>query len=887
MGVLTYLAPQEVTVRRPTVLRGTFDPQQVTEISVIAEDRFPLPVAIDPNNGTWRVTLDRGFSGAGVRWLRLRGKNGANQVQSDRVVYLTVSPQPMAEAEGLSVKVLQNTWLKVSPSGSSSLNDEQKVFIRAGETLKVRRYAPLNGHLALEFETPISPVGQFGYFYQPHVRLAWQGQDFFFEEDELPQPPVGTILVWVRQDTKIKAVPESSSVLSSDRQVTLFAGQTLIAYGYACIDGHFRVTLRDSIPKLGNSGYLYRNHVRLKVEDEWIEYDRNALTVTLEKTTVFKKRPIDSSRLSAAEKVTLNAGMVYGVSSYALEDSHFRVALTENMPGFGNTGYLFADFVQLKEGGQPFNVFPSLSYRGPVEVMVGQPTVLHGTFDPTKAVAVSVVAEDKFSFPVSLDRNAGIWRVTLNNGFNDPGLRWLRVKSTNRNGATVGSQIFYVTVSNDALTVGDTLTIRILKNTLFKIAPVDSDRLTSEQKVRFDTDTTLAVAKYGFVDGHLKVVLKNPVAPVGDFGYFFESHVELRKGNQVLQFDIGDVPDIPTTGELLVTETTYIKLKPEPASSLPANQKGRLLLGQSFGVLGYASISGHFRVTLKESVPGFGNVGFVYRNHVKLRQDGKQLVNYDANALTLTIRQQTALKRRPIASSQLSSGDKTTLPTGRVYGVAGYKIESEHVKVTLTEQLPGYGNTGYIFPDHVLMRRGGQTIDLFPKLPKYVELNVPYLSQRWNPRYYWSTCNVTSIAMVFAYYGIEPEASYPLADDLLEWIFNSYGEGSQTEHEVLQRLIRAYGFETSFSTTRKWREIDWELANGRPVVLAGDYVQPSGHIVTVIGYTPDGLIVNDPWGDALTGYSNTEGARLFYPNGYVNSMSGPEGNIWAHFIKKK
>ena len=61
MGVLTYLAPQEVTVRRPTVLRGTFDPQQVTEISVIAEDRFPLPVAIDPNNGTWRVTLDRGI----------------------------------------------------------------------------------------------------------------------------------------------------------------------------------------------------------------------------------------------------------------------------------------------------------------------------------------------------------------------------------------------------------------------------------------------------------------------------------------------------------------------------------------------------------------------------------------------------------------------------------------------------------------------------------------------------------------------------------------------------------------------------------------------------------------------------------------------------------
>ncbi|MDY6939906.1 MAG: C39 family peptidase [Cyanobacteriota bacterium] len=886
MSVLSYLSPKETTVGRSTVLRGTFDPAKVTDISVIAEDRFPLPVAMNPGDRTWRVNLDRGFSGAGVRWLRLKGTNGSGGVESDRVVYLTVSPQPMAEAEGLSVKVLQDTWLKVAPLDSGSLNNEQKVLVRAGETLKIRRYAPARGHLALELESAVSPVGEFGYFYQPHVRLSWQGQDFFFEEDELPSPPPGTILVWVGQDTKIKAVPESSSALSGDRQVTLFAGQTLIAYGYACVSGHFRVTLRDSIPKIGNSGYLYEGHVRLKQGDEWIEYDRNAFTVTLEKTTPFKKRPIDSSELSAAEKVTLNAGMIYGMSSYALEGSHFRVALTENIPGFGNTGYLFADFVQIKQGGQPFNTFPSLSYQGPVEVRTGQPTVLQGTFDPSQAVAVSVVAEDKYSLPVSLDRNKGTWRVSLNKGFNDPGLRWLRLKSTNSSGGTVGSQLIYITVSSDSLTVGDSLTVKLLQNTLFKIAPIDSARLTSLQKIRLNAGTTVPVEKYGFVDGHLKVVLKSPVAPIGDFGYFFEPHAELRKGTQVLRFEIGDVPDIPSTGELLVTETTYIKLKPEPASNLPANQKGRLLLGQSFGVLGYASLAGHFRVTLKESVPGFGKVGYIYRNHVRLRQDGK-LINYDPNALTLTIRQQTVLKRRPVASSQLSAGDKATLPTGRVYGVAGYKIESEHVKVTLTEQLPGYGNTGYLFPDHVWVRRGGQTVELFPKLPKYVELNVPYLSQRWNPRYYWSTCNVTAIAMVFAYYGIEPEANYPLADDLLEWIFNRYGEGSQTDHEVLQRLIRAYGFETSFSLTRKWREIDWEVASGRPVVLAGDFVQPSGHIVTVTGYTPEGLIVNDPWGDALTGYSNTEGARLFYPNGYVNQMCGPDGNIWAHFIKKK
>ncbi len=333
---------------------------------------------------------------------------------------------------------------------------------------------------------------------------------------------------------------------------------------------------------------------------------------------------------------------------------------------------------------------------------------------------------------------------------------------------------------------------------------------------------------------------------------------------------------------MLVTETTYIKGAPEDAAGLSSSQKEQLLLGQNFGVRGYASTAGHFRVTLTESVPNFGDVGYVFRQHVQLRKEGK-LIAYDPDSLTVIIQKETLLKRRPVDSGQLSAKDRVSLPVGRIYGVEGYKTESNHVKVTLTEELPGYGNTGYLYPGHILVRRGSTAIDLFPKLPKRVELNVPYFSQRDNPRYYWSTCNVTAIAMVLYYYGLRPSYSYNLADELLEWILDRYGIDAQTDHTVLQQLIRAYGFKSSFSTTRKWSEIDWELANGRPLVLAGDFTA-TGHIVTVIGYAPEGLIVNDPWGDAYTGYTNTEGRRLMYHNGYINQVCGPDGNIWAHFI---
>jgi hypothetical protein len=884
MGVLSYLSPKEVLVGQPTQLKGTFDPQAVSNVTVVAEDKYSFPVTLNTSAKTWQVNLDRGFSSAGVRWLRVRGTDRSNQVKSDRIVYVTVSDRPMTQADALSLRILQDTWFKVSTTDSNRLDEFQKIRVKAGQTFTVRRYGASQGHLKVQLASAIDPVGDFGYLYQPHVQLTWKGQILRFEDNELPAPKAGTLVMWVMQNTKMKTQPVSSQLLDPSQQVELLAGQTFTILGYACIDNHFRVTLAEPIPNLGNSVYLYANHVRLKPVEGWVEYDRNAYTVTLLRTIPLKKRPVDSSQLSGSEKIDLFTGMVYGVSSYAVEGSHLRVALTENFPGFGNTGYFYLDFIQLKQGGQPFNLFPGLDYRGPTEVLVNQPTTLQGKFDPQRTVSVAVIAEDKHPLPVSLNRTEGIWRVKLDRGFQVPGSRWLRLKSSDRAGKLLGNQIIYITVSSDALTVGEALKVKLLRDTLFKVAPVDSAKLNSGQKVELKAGQVFEVAKYGFADGHLKVSLKYPLQPVGDFGYFFEPHVQLTKGNQVLRFDIEDVPNTPVTGQMLVTETTSLKSAPEDAANLSGTQKAQLLLGQNFGIRGYAATAGHFRVTLTESVPNFGNIGYVFRQHVQLRKDGK-LIAYDPDSLTVVIQKETLLKRRPVDANQLSSSDRVSLPLGRIYGVEGYKTESDHVKVTLTEELPGYGNTGYLYPGHILVRRGSQAIDLFPKLPKRVELNVPYFSQRDNPRFYWSTCNVTSIAMVLYYYGVRPEYSYNLPDELLDWILNRYGMDAQTDHNVLQALIRAYGFKSSFSTTRKWSEIDWELANGRPVVLAGDFTA-TGHIVTVIGYAPEGLIANDPWGDAYTGYTNTEGRRLMYHNGYLNEVCGPEGNIWAHFISR-
>lgn len=522
----------------------------------------------------------------------------------------------------------------------------------------------------------------------------------------------------------------------------------------------------------------------------------------------------------------------------------------------------------------------ALTYTGPNEVLLNRATTLAGKYDAKRVAKIELIAEDKYPLGVTTNAQAGTWQIRMDKGFSVPGARWLRLKGTDATGKVINNEVVYITVSTDPLTVGEELRLKVLQDTLFKLRGIDSSKLKPEQKVLVKAGQTFTVSKYGYVDAHLKVVLNPAIAPIGEFGYFYEDHVQLSKGTQVLVFDIEDVPNTNLSAQLLVTETTLIKAKPADSSALPANQKAELLQGQTFNISGYACIAGHFRVTLSTSISGFGNVGYIYWKHVQIRHNGK-VIAFDPNALTMTALKATVLKKRPVDSAQLNDQEKVSLSLGRVYGVAGYAVAPDHVKVALNEEFPGFGNTGYVFPSFVQFKRGAKS---FNPIPPQLELNVPYFSQRDNPRFNWSTCNVTSLAMVFYYYGRRGSGGQ-LEDELLQWVLNRYGEGAQTNHSVLVELAQSYGYKASFSTKRTWAEIKSELINGRPVVVAGDFTD-SGHILVAIGYTSQGYIVNDPWGNALSGYSNTEGRKLIYPHSYMNQKCGPDGNVWAHFISR-
>ncbi len=533
----------------------------------------------------------------------------------------------------------------------------------------------------------------------------------------------------------------------------------------------------------------------------------------------------------------------------------------------------------------PPNPAELIGYDGPEEVLIKTAIVLKGSYDTSLVTTVQVSAEDKYAFEVLLDPSVGLWSVQLSKGFYQAGARWIRLQALDDQGRVIASRVINLIVSANPLSVGQALKLTVQRDTFFKETPTDSRSLKKLAITRVPVGTQFVVKRYSYTNGYVLVELDAPLGNVGTTGYFYASHIELRKGQQLLAFDIGQVPVIvPGSGQVLITHDTLLKKKPVDSSDLSEAQTYAFNQGEHFEITGYACIRGHFRVTLHTEIEGFGKTGYLYFDHAQLQRDD-QAIEFDPDALLASVLETTTLKKRPVNLSDLEDSEKVSLSKGQVYGVLHYEpAESGHLAITFSDHIPGFGNSGYLSPSHIQLNRGPQVI---PTLASQMELNVPYFGQRDNDFRPRATCNVTAMAMVMHYYGVRAQWGQ-LEDELYQWCINNHGEDSHIENVVLVKMARAYGFEANFATDRTWTDIHNRLRQKQPVVVGG-YFTADGHILTVIGFNSKGYIVNDPWGDAMTGYRSGYGRKLFYPKAYMDRMCSPEGegNIWAHFIEPK
>lgn len=156
-------------------------------------------------------------------------------------------------------------------------------------------------------------------------------------------------------------------------------------------------------------------------------------------------------------------------------------------------------------------------------------------------------------------------------------------------------------------------------------------------------------------------------------------------------------------------------------------------------------------------------------------------------------------------------------------------------------------------------------------------LTVPHYNQRDNLYEPGSTCGNTSGSMLISYH-----LGKKVSPDML---YQTFGKSRGQTPEGLAQIYKAYGLYAKGTRTGSRAEIKNHLLAGRPVVVHG-YFTNNGHIITIIGFTDTGWIVNDPAGEwkrcAYCGYyPDTAGKGLAYSYRQVsNTVLSYDGDIW-------
>lgn len=215
------------------------------------------------------------------------------------------------------------------------------------------------------------------------------------------------------------------------------------------------------------------------------------------------------------------------------------------------------------------------------------------------------------------------------------------------------------------------------------------------------------------------------------------------------------------------------------------------------------------------------------------------------------------------------------------------KAESLHAKTT--EALKQYKESKQVDPPTLQT----MTSQVFRENSPFRKiLSVPYNSQRDNKFSPKSACNVTMIQMALANHfkitddelfllansrEIEDKIKFKYPKDYSGWIGPKFFRRN-CANEVFVVLLEVL---FHVMESQRYAKIQWNLTDqnimdeidkGYPFGACGNFI--GGHFVLIIGYdkVKKSWIVNDPYGNWLTGYKDHNGDSLEYPMAKVKKI---------------
>lgn len=141
-------------------------------------------------------------------------------------------------------------------------------------------------------------------------------------------------------------------------------------------------------------------------------------------------------------------------------------------------------------------------------------------------------------------------------------------------------------------------------------------------------------------------------------------------------------------------------------------------------------------------------------------------------------------------------------------------------------------------------------------------------------------CQITSLAMVLKSKGIEQQYPDMQFEDELYTIAkeNGYGgdalwENTANVYSVVVEKVSSDYIVEGIDNGYEIEDVKQQVENGNPVIMSINFKSNgyiNGHIIVVVGYTQNGFIVHDPYGNLNKGENDnygldTDGAYVEYP----------------------
>lgn len=261
--------------------------------------------------------------------------------RSDRPRRMTISrgtdtpePRPIQPDEGEAglthngqLKVISDTYLKLSPDDSSMLPDTQKVFAAKETLLNIASYEDVgNYHWRIEFTPPLPGDGTTAswYVFAPHIRLMTHA------------------VLTTTADTYFKSEPRLSSELPNSAKVFVRQNTTLNIASFLPASGdHTYIELADTSLGSTNSRfwYVYNLHFTAKTREHPRPGDaHDGMQIEVINDTDFTLRPEPSDALPEQQKVSVRRGTTFAIQYYTkVSERYWQVRLLEPELGNGST----------------------------------------------------------------------------------------------------------------------------------------------------------------------------------------------------------------------------------------------------------------------------------------------------------------------------------------------------------------------------------------------------------------------------------------------------------------------------------------------------------------------------------------------------------------------